>query len=141
MTRGRGSSLLLAAGVIALWSIAGCASQRTPPATLDAAHENCANCRMQVSTQKFAAQLVGSGEEPRFFDDLGCLSEYVAKQPTPQDAVAYVADHRTGDWVRAAEAVFTRVPSIDTPMGSHMIAHASAASRDQDGAASRGEAI
>jgi copper chaperone NosL len=28
--------------------------------------------------------------------------------------------------------VFTRVPGLATPMGSHVVAHADAASRDQD---------
>lgn len=138
----RASALILAAGaVIAAGAIVGCAPERTPAATLDRAHENCANCRMQVSTQRFASQLVGPGEEPRFFDDLGCLSHYLQTHAAPRDAVVYVADHRTGEWVRGRMAVFTLVPSIDTPMGSHTIAHASAASRDQDRAAAGGEPV
>jgi len=49
----------------------------------------------------------------------------------PPGARAFVADHRTGEWVPAESAVYSRAP-IDTPMGSHLIAHASAASRDLD---------
>jgi copper chaperone NosL len=133
---------LVAAVVVATGAIAGCASrQRTPAATLDPAHENCANCRMQVSAQKLASQLVGPGEEPRFFDDLGCLSTYLQTHAAPRGAVVYVADHRTGEWVRAAVAVFTRVPALETPMGSQTIGHASATSRDLDRAAAGGEPI
>ena len=41
----------------------------------------------------------------------------------------------------AATAVYTRVPGLETPMGSHVVAHASAASRDGDPAATGGTAV
>jgi copper chaperone NosL len=97
---------------------------------------------MAVSNARFAAQIVAPGEEPLFFDDLGCLAAYLSSQAqrAPR-AAAYVADHRTGDWVPAASAVFTKVPVLDTPMGSHVVAHASAASRDADPDARGGSAL
>ena len=49
-----------------------------------------------------------------------------------------MADHRTGAWVRAETALYTKVASLETPMGSHLIAHADAASRDADPAARGG---
>lgn len=88
---------------------------------------------MVVSNARFAAQLVAPGEDPLFFDDIGCLAEYLREHRTPPaNAIAYVADHRTGSWTRAATAVFTKVPTLATPMGSHVVAHASAESRDAD---------
>ena len=42
-----------------------------------------------------------------------------------------VADHRTGAWVDAATAIFTKTP-LSTPMSSGLIAHADQASRDAD---------
>lgn len=87
---------------------------------------------MAVSNPRFAAQLVAPGELTRFFDDLGCLGRYLRAGRTPASAVAFVADHRTQAWVRAERAVYTQVPGIDTPMSSHVIAHADASSRDQD---------
>src|SRR5262249_46857086 len=91
------------------------------------------SCRMAVSEARFAAQIVAPFEEPRFFDDVGCLGRFVegAYRLAP-GAVAYVADHRTRAWVRADAAVYTLVPSLATPMGSHLLAHADAASRDAD---------
>jgi len=55
--------------------------------------------------------------------------------------MAYVADHRTSEWVPAAAAIFTSVAGLDTPMGSHVIAHASPSSRDADAAARAGTDI
>jgi copper chaperone NosL len=94
---------------------------------------------MAVSSPTFAAQIVAPGEEPLFFDDLGCLVTYLGQHPSVDArAVAYVADHRTRAWVPAAGATITRVDGLGTPMGSHLIAHASPASRDTDPAARGG---
>jgi copper chaperone NosL len=110
-----------------------------PPAPLDTANEACRWCRMAVSDPRFAAQIAAPGEEPLFFDDVGCLREYLRGEGEPAPpAVAYVADHRTRAWVRAREAGYTRVPSLQTPMGSHLVAHADAASREADREAAGG---
>ena len=89
---------------------------------------------MTVSDRGFAAQIVAPGEEPLFFDDLGCLREHLAAPdtPLPEDAAVYVADHRTGEWVDVRNAVFTRREGLATPMASGLMAHASAASRQED---------
>ena len=118
---------------------AACVSGPPAPADLDTKHEACSWCRMAVSEVRFAGQLVAPSEEPKFFDDVGCLGDYVgAAKALPAGAVAYVADHRTGAWVRAEAAIYTRVPAVATPMGSHLLAHASVASRDADADAKGG---
>lgn len=121
-------ALLLAATLLA----GGCASGPPEPATLDTGNEACASCRMAVSDARFASQVVAPGELPRFFDDLGCLAESLRREKTPAGAVAYVADHRTKAWIRADRAAYTRNPGLETPMSSHVIAHADPGSRDQD---------
>jgi copper chaperone NosL len=119
-----------------------CGGGPPAPATLDTRNDACAACRMAVSSARFASQVVAPGEEPRFFDDLGCLAAYLHEHPAqPAGAVAYVADHRTAAWVPAADAIFTKVPALETPMGSHVVAHASAASRDADEAARGGTPV
>jgi copper chaperone NosL len=119
--------------------IAACRTGWEPPAPLDTASESCRSCRMAVSQVRFAAQIVAPGEEPAFFDDVGCLGAYLASPgPLGRGAIAYVADHRTGEWVPAADAVYTRVADLQTPMGSHLIAHADSASREADAAARGG---
>ncbi|ACG72696.1 conserved hypothetical protein [Anaeromyxobacter sp. K] len=129
-------SARLAALVVAAACAAGCQRGTPAPARLDPRNDACAHCRMMVSDPPFAAQLVAPGEEPRFFDDLGCLRDYLREHPRlPRGAVAYVADHRTSAWVRAEAATVSRVPGLRTPMGSELIAHADAASRDADPAA------
>ena len=133
--RGVSALVLLAALATA------CGGGAPEPATLDTRNEQCAFCRMAVSDARFASQLVAPGELPRFFDDTGCLADYLKAGKAPAGAVAFVADHRTKAWVRADRAVYTRVPGLATPMGSHVIAHAEAASRDADAEARTGVAV
>lgn len=112
---------------------AACTSGPPAPAPLDTRNESCAWCRMAVSEPRFAGQLVAPSEEPKFFDDIGCLEHYLAgSKVLPRGALAYVADHRTSAWVRADQALYTRLDSLATPMGSHLIAHSDAVSRDAD---------
>ena len=97
---------------------------------------------MPVSDPRLAAQVIAPHEEPLFFDDLGCLHDWLEAHPSPpQGATAFVADHATKEWVPLKQAVLSRVTSLQTPMGSHLVAHASEASRAKDAAASSGQTI
>jgi copper chaperone NosL len=97
---------------------------------------------MAISDPRTAAQLVAPLQDPVFFDDIGCLRDYLRQSGAPHPGdVAYVADHRTGDWVPAAAATYTRAPALDTPMGSHLIAHADSASRAGDPASAGGSPV
>ena len=97
---------------------------------------------MPVSDPRFAAQLTEPGELPRFFDDPGCMVEYLKSGGLKnRSATAWVADHRNGAWVRADRAVYTRVPGLSTPMNHKLIAHETAASRDSDPDARGGESL
>ena len=109
-----------------------CASGPPAPSAIDLGHDMCASCRMVISSTATAAQVVAPGEEPRLFDDLGCLRRGLLEQAPPADAVVFVADHATGAWLRAGQAVFTEVPDLQTPMGSGIVAHRDGAARDGD---------
>jgi copper chaperone NosL len=127
--------------VLLLAGLAACQAAPPQPAALDTRSETCARCRMAVSDARYASQLVTPGEEPRFFDDLACLGAFVRSGGRAAGAVAFVADHRTREWVRAEAAVYTRVPGLSTPMGSSLVAHADARSREADPAAAGGSAV
>lgn len=110
-----------------------CSDETLRPVRIDLRNDMCASCRMAVSNAKLAAELLSPGEEPRIFDDIGCLAAYLRDHKPAAGAAVYVADHRTGEWVPARAAMFTRVDSIETPMESHLVAHADEASRRADG--------
>jgi copper chaperone NosL len=128
-----------AVALLAILGAAACAANG--PAGLDTQNDACAWCRMAVSDPRFAAQLAIPGEDPLFFDDVGCLADYLlAKGELTPGARAWVADHRTKAWVDATTAVYTRVGTLEAPMRSHLVAHADAASRDADPDTSGGAA-
>jgi copper chaperone NosL len=97
--------------------------------------------RLPVSDARLAAQIVAPGEEPKFFDDIGCLRDHLIRTPALRGSTAFVADHRTGVFIRASQALITRCPAVETPMGSHLLAHTDAASRDADPAAEGGTPV
>lgn len=97
---------------------------------------------MPISDPKLAAQLLLPGEEPQLFDDIGCLRDHLRELETPPKGwSAFVADHRTGAWTPARAAVYTLCPSLETPMGSHLVAFADDASRRSDPAARGGTGV
>ena len=115
----------------------GCAGGPPGPAAVGLGEDACAGCRMTIVSRATAAQIVRAGDEAVFFDDLGCLRDYLRRQPLPGDAVVYVADHRTGEWLNARAAVFTKT-TVVSPMASGLLAHADTTSRDADPAAAGG---
>ena len=134
--------IIVVIAAVAAVTTAACGPAVPAPATLDTAHDACAYCRMIVSDRRFASQIVSPLEEPKFFDDLGCLANYLKTGgQLPARTMVYVADHATVKWTPAREAVFTRVDSLTAPMGSHVIAHDSAATRNADAAATAGTPV
>ena len=121
-------------------AMSACASGAPEPVTIDLGNDVCAHCRMVISSPATAAQLLAPGEEPRLFDDLGCLRSDLQGAPPPHGTVVVVADHLSGDWVKVEDAVLTEVPGLPTPMGSGLIAHRTPADRDRDPAARGGHA-
>lgn len=116
----------------------GCTTGPVQPVSIDTRNDTCAYCRMVVSDPRVAAQIVARGEEARVFDDIGCLRDHLARRGVPRDATVFVADHRTGEWVEARDAVYTISTGRRTPMASGIVAHGNRASRDADPAAAGG---
>ena len=128
--------VLLAAGFLVSCSGNG------GPETLVKGKDTCAHCRMPISDLHFAAQIIAPGELTLFFDDPGCLGQFVVSgQVKGEGATAWVADHRTGAWIRADLAVYTRVPDLRTPMNHNLVAHESVASRAADPEVRGGHAV
>ena len=122
------------AALAAVLLMTACADGPPEPAKIIAGID-CTQCRMVVSDATLAAQLVAPGEDPRFFDDIGCLVAYLKEHEVGASAVAYVADHASGAWILANNAVYSRSEQVTTPMGSHLLAHGDEAARARDGSA------
>ena len=101
--------------------VCSCGGAPPRPETIRTGEDACAQCRMTILSLKTAAQIVAPGTEPVFFDDLRCLTDYRARTPLAGDAVVFVADHATGEWIDERDAVVTRAHE-QTPMGSGLVA-------------------
>jgi copper chaperone NosL len=126
---------------MALAGLVACSTGPMQPVAIDSSTDACAECRMLLSDPRLAAQIVSPGEEPRVFDEIGCLRAHLKTHPVARGAAIYVADHRTGSWLAAGTAMYTRTTAGVTPMASGILAHANAASRDQDLAAAGGQEL
>ena len=127
--------------LLLLTALSSCAPATPQPVAFDAATEACRYCRMTGSNGRAAGQIVAPGEEPLFFDDIGCLRDYLAAATPAKGAVAFVTDYATRAWIRADAAAYLSQPSIETPMASHLIAFASPAARDASPDARGGRAL
>jgi len=122
----------------ALLLLYACAFGGTRAVEIAAGQHDCDYCHRNITELAFASQVVTPGQSARFFDDLQCLRGYLASVASPPaDARIFVTDHRTSEWIPAETAVFSRAMTVRTPLGSHLLAHASVASRDSDAEAVR----
>lgn len=120
--------------------MAACAATALLPAEVRLGEDACAHCHMTLISTSTAAQIIAPGEEPVMVDDLECLHNYLAGHALANGTRVFVADHRTGEWLDASGAVFTRT-AVSTPMSSGLIAHRDDASRRADAAAASGTPI
>lgn len=93
---------------------------------------------MLVSELAHAAQAVAPGEEPRFYDDRGCLAQDAASLP-PGARLFVQLDGGTG-WIDVDDAYFAFPEGARTPMGYGVTAFGTeqeAAGADREGRARR----
>lgn len=123
------------AGLIALAiTIAGCGPADGPVA-IAVGQDACASCRMVFTGTTTAAEIVAPGELPLLFDDFGCLRDYLQAHPLDAGAAVYVREHRRQAWIDGRGAAYSTLAAAATPMGSGLLAHDDAASRQADPAA------
>jgi nitrous oxide reductase accessory protein NosL len=120
---------------IAWLATAACVAQARSPEPIPLDRVQCAHCGMVISTEAGAAQIVTSGEDTRFYDDVGCL---IAGGHAGQGTEGVFVRSADGVWTDARTASFARSATAHTAMGSGIVAYATiAAARaaDRDGRA------
>ncbi len=74
-----------------------------------------------VSREADSAEWVAAGEEPRFYDDIGCLA--IGRLPSNVRSARFV--HVGTRWARAESVFYARPAGASTPMGYGIVAFAS----------------
>ena len=99
-----------------VWFVAMCASGAPQPVEIAFNEETCHQCRMAISQQEFAAEIVTRGGTVHYFDDIGCMARWTAENEPPEDGGWFVTDYDTHGWLDARTAYYVRSDQLSTPM-------------------------
>lgn len=108
--------------VLLLGVFSACGSSEIKPVDIYP-EDMCNQCRMAISDQSFAAEIITKTEEVYKFDDIGCMEKFQAKAGELKVAALFVKEYETKNWLPFARS--TIVPTgLKTPMGSGKAAFA-----------------
>lgn len=113
------------AAVAALLLGAAVACGRPGPTPVPVGTAACEHCHMTIADPRFAAELVTRTGKVFYFDDAGCLARFAGDGSVPADRIhsAWVTDFRApGTLLSVQDAIFLRTDSVQTPMGSNLLA-------------------
>lgn len=90
---------------------------------------------MQVSTAKFAAEILTPDGIYLKFDDIGCFRDYLKEHTELAHAPQWVMDYSTGTtWISAGSAAYAIGAKEATPMGSAIVALPTRSEAEKHGA-------
>jgi copper chaperone NosL len=98
----------------------GCNSGEIKPVDIFP-EDMCAYCRMAISDESFAAEIITADREVFKFDDIGCMEKFAQKTDDLKILARYVKDFETKVWLNYDTSTIVQT-SIKTPMGSGKIA-------------------
>ena len=110
----------IAVFLIVMAATAGCSKSAVKPVDIFP-EDMCSHCRMSVSNQAFAAEIITENGEALKFDDIGCMEEFTRNSKDVKMAGAFVKDYETKEWLPLEKSTII-VTGIATPMGSGKIA-------------------
>jgi copper chaperone NosL len=120
---------LPAIAVLLAATLSGCGSNPgAAPPEIRVNQDTCHECGMIISDARHAAAIMAARdgmEEQYLFDDTGEMFEFQLP-PGATGARRYVHDFTTGQWIDADTAHFVEAPDLRTPMGTGIVAYATA---------------
>lgn len=110
--------------------LSGCGPKEIKPVDIYP-EDMCARCRMAVSDQRFASEIISDKGEVFKFDDIGCLEEFYKMKPrTLTVSAVFYKDYATRSWVAAERATVVET-GIMTPMSSGKVAFADSSAAEK----------
>jgi copper chaperone NosL len=103
-------------------SFAGCGSSEIKPVDVFP-EDNCSNCRMAISDQSFASEIITTQNEILKFDDIGCLEQYRQQSDELDIAATFLMTYESKQWLPLEKSFIVKT-GIKTPMGSGKVAFA-----------------
>lgn len=116
-------SVLLTAFTLCLaFSLIGCGQKGHEPVAINPQVDTCAECKMAVGDDSFAAELIQEDGTPHKFDDVGCLLTFVKSEgDAVKNSDRYVRDLKTKEWIRMDQAFYVANSGITTPMNYNIV--------------------
>ena len=125
--------------VLALLS-AACSAKAAGPPAIEVDRTACSHCGMFVSEPVYAAAYQVHGQEPRVFDDVGCMLDAVRRERVAPIDI-WVQDAAGAGWLNADEATFVASAEIRTPMNGGVLAYNDAATAEKAAMVHRGRVM
>lgn len=128
-------------GIIAASAVlmAGCGKQDDRPDVV-ADRTACGNCKMLVS-ETVHATAFKVGDDYQIFDDLGCMLDQLAKEPTLRPTKYLVRDQRSSEWLDANTSFYVHSSELKTPMSYGYCSYSTKAQADVEATKSNGELL
>ena len=115
------------------------------PREVHVGEEECAHCRMLVSEERFASQLITDRGRHYVFDSIECMVEFLDEnEEVTEDRIQalWVTDFPDpGAWTPVDQAWFLRSDDLRSPMGLNLSAYARAESAEDARQAFGGEVM
>jgi copper chaperone NosL len=114
-----------AAAAPAAWALLPRPVAQIGPPILRYGRDRCDFCGMIISDPRYAAA-ARQGPEVWRYDDIGCMLAHAGPAIAEGKAAGFARDAGTEQWLGARVAVYVRSASVQTPMGSGIVAFADA---------------
>jgi len=100
----------------------GCGVHEIKPIDIFA-EDVCSNCRMAISDDRFAGEIITVDREVFKFDDIGCMELFEERQHGMKIAARFVRTFESTAWIPYEKSIILET-TVTTPMGSGKIAFA-----------------
>lgn len=100
--------------------VSSCTS--TEPVEIRVNKDQCANCKMTITELNYASELVTSKGKTFAFDDIKCMDYFQNNHENEaiKNAISYVIDFNTLEFVKKNEAFLIQGGAIKSPMNGNI---------------------
>jgi copper chaperone NosL len=111
--------------LVILLILSGCTGTEPQPVKLN--EDQCEYCKMTISNDRFAAELITRKGRVYKFDDYACMHNYISENEKAAGSALYVSDYlEPRHLIESSSATFIQGGSISSPMGGNMAAFSDA---------------
>lgn len=114
-------TILIPTAVMMLMLLTACSQK---PDKVHYGGDECAYCRMMITDNRFASQIVTETGKSIKFDAIECLADYTEEHKSElESAKMWVSDfNNPGNWIEVGKANIVKSEVVKSPMGESLLA-------------------